>query len=310
MKQSQNIMWLVYDEEGLARNPDYVKMYERLCQPYCFMAKAVLVQDVVSKIEAGERPKFVLVRVINPEINQYLEEQGISVYNSSFVSRICNHKGNTLEYLKEFVLSVPSVTLCVDMLTGNWDNDVAMFKERYRYSESFMKEEQDIINHASDYVVKAVDGHGGKEVFSLRHEYPDIKRKLKNEDVVLQPMISPQVCGDIKRSRDLRVYVIGTRMMAAVMRSSDVDFRANYSRGGHVCLYELMTQEKEIVEQIIQQFQFGMVGIDFILDADNRLILNEIEDVVGARMLYQCNSDIDIAKEYLAYIMEKELEML
>ena len=45
---------------------------------------------------------------------------------------------------------------------------------------------------------------------------------------------------------------------------------------------------KEIIDyvnQVVQVFDFGMVGIDFILDENNHWLLNEIEDVVGARML-------------------------
>ena len=35
------------------------------------------------------------------------------------------------------------------------------------------------------------------------------------------------------------------------------------------------------------------VGIDFIIDKNNHLIFNEVEDVVGSRMLYN-TSNIDI----------------
>ena len=47
-----------------------------------------------------------------------------------------------------------------------------------------------------------------------------------------------------------------------------------------------------------------MVSIDFIIDDNDQLIFNEIEDVVGARMLYKC-SDIDIVREYLSYIKKE-----
>ena len=46
------------------------------------------------------------------------------------------------------------------------------------------------------------------------------------------------------------------------------------------------------------------VGIDFILDDNNKFIFNEIEDVVGSRMLYQV-SDIDIVDLYLNKIIGK-----
>ena len=69
-------------------------------------------------------------------------------------------------------------------------------------------------------------------------------------------------------------------------------------------MYFLKAVEQELVQKIIDLFDFDMVGIDFILDDNGNLVFNEIEDVVGARMLYQC-SDIDIVKEYLCYISKK-----
>ena len=69
-------------------------------------------------------------------------------------------------------------------------------------------------------------------------------------------------------------------------------------------MYSLTADEQELVQKIIDLFNFDMVGIDFILDDNGNLVFNEIEDVVGARMLYQC-SDIDIVKEYLSYISKK-----
>ena len=44
--------------------------------------------------------------------------------------------------------------------------------------------------------------------------------------------------------------------------------------------------------------------MDFLFDSDGGLMLNEIEDVVGARMLY-IYTDIDPVKQYLQYIKDK-----
>ena len=71
--------------------------------------------------------------------------------------------------------------------------------------------------------------------------------------------------------------------------------------------YELSGQEVRIVKTVLDKMEFGMVGIDFIVDGRRRLILNEIEDVAGARMLYQCAPELDIIQEYLQYILEEKL---
>lgn len=301
-------MWMIYDEEGLERNRDYVAMYKERCKEYDIEVEAVLDTCVSERITGGEAPVFVLVRTINPAINKYLESVGIPVFNSYRVSRICNDKGRTLQYMRDKVLSVP--TLCFDNseLSRIRSMDIrslhACFHNQFSYSV-FEEQERKMVEEAEDFVLKAVDGHGGKQVFSFCHDWNLLEEGIGRSGFVLQPMIKNNGL-----SRDVRVYVIGKNIFAAVLRSSAEDFRANFSRGGTVELYSLNETEREKVDRIVKEFDFGMAGIDFILDSCGNMILNEIEDVVGARMLYQCEPNSDIVGEYLRYIMEKKLHIV
>jgi glutathione synthase/RimK-type ligase-like ATP-grasp enzyme len=124
----------------------------------------------------------------------------------------------------------------------------------------------------------------------------DMLEGLAGSDVVVQPLTG-------SRHQDLRVYVIGREIIAAVLRTAKEGFKSNFSLGGEVCLYRLSEEERALVDIIIRQFDFGLVGIDFIIGDDGELIFNEIEDVVGSRMLYRC-SDINIVEKYLRFILE------
>jgi gamma-F420-2:alpha-L-glutamate ligase len=168
----------------------------------------------------------------------------------------------------------------------------------------------------NETVIKAVDGHGGSQVFLINErqnnnpeegietldysgeEMDGVRQYILNgigsSDVVIQPFTG-------SRCQDLRVYVIGKEIIAAVLRTAASGFKSNYSLGGEVRLYELSEQELVIVNIIIDEFDFGLVGIDFIIGDNGELIFNEIEDVVGARMLYQ-TSEINIVERYLSYI--------
>ena len=188
---------------------------------------------------------------------------------------------------------------------------------------AFGERERDMIERAEDFVLKTVDGHGGSEVYLVCGERERIRaagRRAGEEDgdgrfvakrssmadcgpiagrkMVLQPLIK-----NGGRFCDMRVYVIGKRIVAAVMRSSGRDFRANYSRGGDVALVELCDAQKRIVNQIVDELDFGMAGIDFLFDRDGNMVLNEIEDVAGSRMLYECAPHIDIVSQYVDYVM-------
>lgn len=306
--------WMVYDREGFGRNAGYVAMYERHCRPYGVAVKTVLDVDVRRRVMAGERPVCAFVRTIRPELNLFFEQQEIPVFNSSLVSRICNHKGKTLERLKDLVFCVPSITISGEQLSCVLGLDFCQarsyFMDRFEYS-AFRERESAVLEQADDFVLKTVDGHGGSGVFSLNAE----RKKLlslydggqteASSEFVLQPMIRSG--GEY---RDMRVYVIGDRIVAAVMRSCSEDFRANFSRGGKARHVILEPEQRGIVSRITEEFEFGMAGIDFLFDRDERLVLNEIEDVAGARMLYACAPGIDIVGEYVAYVMEQKLKIV
>lgn len=304
-------LWMIYDREGMERNASYIQMYQERCRNYEIEVEPVLTETLPGRLQDGQMPVCALVRTICPEINQMLEQAGIPVFNSYLVSYVCNHKGRTLEYFKDRVLSVPSLTysgkeLPVILLQKHQEL-IRLFENQFFYSSSFEQQERELICSASDFVVKAVDGHGGTQVFSIGEDKRKVLAGIGGHEFVLQPMIGGGSSEEGRQSRDVRVYVVGKKIFAAVMRSSSRDFRVNFSLGGEVCRYELSSHEVRIVEAVLDGMEFGMAGIDFIVDGGNRLILNEIEDAAGARMLYQCAPELDIVQEYLRYILEEEL---
>ena len=141
-----------------------------------------------------------------------------------------------------------------------------------------------------------VVNNGGNESAENDNSFEkrSILQGLGSSDLVVQPLVG-------YRHQDLRVYVIGKEIIAAVLRTAREGFKSNFSLGGEVKLYHLSDTEISIVNTIIKQFDFGLVGIDFIIGDYGELIFNEIEDVVGSRMLYQC-SNINIVEKYLQYI--------
>ena len=101
----------------------------------------------------------------------------------------------------------------------------------------------------------------------------------------------------------MRVYVLGAEILAAVKRTSDTDFRSNFSLGGKAQITEVPDEVKEIIYRVAGDLECDFVGIDFIRH-EGEWVLNEIEDVVGTRMLYSL-TDIDAARVYMEYIINK-----
>lgn len=264
--------WLIYDTDGAGRNADYITLHREIGAGYGICFELKMADDLLRNIPEVH-PDFAMVRTICPTLSERLEREGIRIFNPAFVSRICNDKGRTIGYVKEKteVPVIPTEKFSAGELT------------------------EGLLTAYPGHVVKSVDGHGGAQVFRTEETFSKIRSGIGKSDFVIQPFIGGG-------GRDVRVYVIGTEIVGAVERTSPDGFKSNYSQGGSVRPYSLSLGEKELVEQICEIFPFGMVGIDFIINSEENFIFNEIEDVVGARMLYACYPEIGLLEKYFAYI--------
>lgn len=270
--------WLVYDKEGAERNTDYIRLHKEIGKKMGIHFQFRLSDDIDGETEFEKTPDFAIVRTINPALSKKLEDAGIEIYNNAFVSEVCNHKGKTISYMTEHT-SVPAVP------TITYDNA--------KLTREFL------LKHQNE-VIKSVDGHGGAQVFRTEDNFEKIKSAIGEADFILQPFIEGP-------GKDVRFYIIGKEIIAAIERTSADGFHSNYSLGGDVKPWKVKKTERDYIREICEVLPFGMVGIDFILDKEGKLILNEIEDVVGARMLYKCCPDIHLLEKYFSFIIEKRL---
>lgn len=280
--------WLVYTRNDAKRNQAYIDWMQdeagRLdidLQLHHMEGLSFGIHDLVPSVykekKRMEKPEFAIVRTINPIFSKHLESAGIHVFNSSFVSEICNNKSKTHQYLAP--LNIP------------------MLDTIFVYDASHFEAEN--MNIPYPVVVKEVAGRGGVHVHRADSlsELQRLLTSLKDKQILIQQMA--EVPG-----KDVRVFVIGKQVIGAVMRSSSTDFRANYSLGGEVFPYTLSEKQQRLVETIIHQFDFGFVGIDFLFDRNGNFVFNEIEDIVGSRTL-SLTTDINVVKLYLEHILSQ-----
>jgi gamma-F420-2:alpha-L-glutamate ligase len=305
------VAWMIYFRDSAIYNRQYIQFYIEEGHKLGIEVKLILVEELEFGVrdnvwflayEKQEvvKPEFAICRAIYPLLNRHLEYMGIRVFNNSFVSEICNDKARTYQYLaKTGIKMVDSSFYRNNQVTEVITQAVQPnARKKVNSPEMHPNVSKDVKTQAEQpIVIKAVDGHGGSQVFLLEDttKQEEIIKGIGSSDVVVQPLTG-------SRHQDLRVYVIGKEIIAAVLRTAKDGFKSNFSLGGEVRIYQLNQEEIDIVNLIINQFDFGLVGIDFIIGEEGNLIFNEIEDVVGSRMLYQC-SDINIVERYLKFIL-------
>lgn len=144
---------------------------------------------------------------------------------------------------------------------------------------------------------KPACSHGGDRVALVSNE-----REWHQAAAAILPQPALQQAVADGAGQDLRVYVVHGRIVAAVMRTAAQGVVSNFKRGGSVALHSLTPQERALAQAVIDRFSSAgapltLAGVDLMNDR-GRPVVNEVEDVVGSRMLYQ-TSDIDIVSLFL-----------
>lgn len=148
------------------------------------------------------------------------------------------------------------------------------------------------------YIMKSVDGHGGKEVFLINDDNKRLRllAKYPTKKFIYQPFIA--------NDGDLRIYLVNQKYVASVARHNSKDFRHNFSLGGDVILYNPSEKLIKEAEMLAHELKADFIGVDLFLVGE-KYLFNEIEDPVGCRMLYKL-SNIDIISLFVNHI-KKEL---
>ncbi len=216
---------------------------------------------------AEDRYDFCINRTRHSQVNDRLEPR-VRCYNNRDTVRIANNKWLTYRLCQKW--GIPT------METVAIDNPSAIPLDY-------------------PYVLKSNNGHGGSEVYWIS-ERTDIPHPLTNTSGYIAQ--KPATDG----ATDVRIYALGGEAVMGVRRHSDRDFRSNYSLGGQVELVAPTDEQRQILHTLYAALQMDYVGVDFLLH-QGQWVLNEIEDAVGARMLYSL-TDYDMGDAFMRYIYE------
>jgi gamma-F420-2:alpha-L-glutamate ligase len=276
--------WLIYRTKDAKQNRSYIEWFISEAEKAGMRLSLILREELKIGIINNQRivrlhenpvelPDFAIVRTIEPILNAQLESLGIPVFNSAEVASICNDKSLTHHYVQK--LNVPMV-------------------DTYFYCKEDLQSDE--IPLPYPFVLKEAFGRGGNQVYFIEDESDWLKtlNQLSDRNIIVQS-------SNVLLGQDLRVFVIGHEIIGAVLRQNTNDFRANFKLGGSAQFYHLKRDEKEMISNIINHFQFGMVGIDFLIHPSGELLFNEIEDVVGSRTLSNV-SEINILEKYIHFI--------
>ncbi len=265
--RTQKTGWLIYNQEGANRNAWFIKRLQDEMQKNG-VSLSLVVADTPLQLP-NNTPDFAIVRAMNADINAEMEKRGVRTVNNAQTAFVAGDKWQTYLLCKQ--LNIPVLP-------------------------TVLGSEQTVKTFLYPCVVKSRFGHGGREVFWAENQQQALQIVQDNpEKYILQTPCDSVGC-------DTRVYAVGEQIAACVKRTSKSDFRSNFSLGGNAELVAITSKQKAIVERLQAYLGFDFIGVDFLPHA-NGVVLNELEDAAGTRMLYA--NGIDIVPIYAKQILKR-----
>lgn len=199
-----------------------------------------------------------------------LESSGLKVFDSSAAIRLCDNKAETCIALKNAGIRIPKTIIAPKTF------------ENVGYNR-FDTLDRAISVLGLPLVIKEFYGSFGKQVYlaETRRQAEEILRSVGGKPVIFQEFIKES------SGKDLRVNVVGGKVVACIKRSNDNDFRSNIAGGGRAESFEPTKAQEEVALKAAKAVGADWCGVD--------VLLND-----GEPMVIEVNSNMHFAGTYSA----------
>lgn len=204
------------------------------------------------------------------------EIQGVTVLNNAGAFAVARDKWHTAQQLTAAGIPV------LDSFLGG---------ELLNLSTRFARQTGKI-------VLKTVQGMQGEGVFLVDNSTQAAAYLQQDPNLISQNFIAEAV------GCDLRVFVIGTEVVAAMERRAPVgDFRANIHQGGSAKAVRLSSEMADLAVRATVAVGLDVAGVDLIQTTEGWAVL-EVNASAGLEMIEKV-SGVAIAEKIVAYLLNK-----
>lgn len=243
----------------------------------------VLSMLTVGGSEKCENVDFILFWDKDVTLCRLLEGMGIPVFNSSSAIAACDNKGLTHVILNKRIKMPKTIIAPLSFKK----EDMTAFVENAAKKLGF------------PMVIKESYGSFGFQVYKAQDIYDaiDIANSISPNQMIFQEYIKESV------GRDVRLNVVGDRVVAAMERSNKKDFRANVTNGGSMKPYNPSKEECDIAVKACQSLGLDFGGVDLLFGNEGPLLC-EVNSNAHVKNILDCTG-VNVADEIFSYIKGK-----
>jgi RimK family alpha-L-glutamate ligase len=248
----------------------------------------MLLADGRTELRGGfgvELPDFAVFWDKDVRLAEQLEAMGLRLFNSSEAVRICDDKSLTHITLANQGVRMPKTLVAPLVFPGMREPDAR-----------FLEYVEDELGYPM--VVKECFGSFGAQVYlaSDPEELRALRGRLLYTPHLYQEFVSTSY------GRDVRAQVIGGEVVAAVMRTSENDFRANVTNGGRMVQFDAPEAYTDMALRCSRIIGADFAGVDMLFGPDEEPVLCEVNSNAHFKNLYNCTG-VDVAERMAAHML-------
>lgn len=232
-------------------------------------------------------PRFALFWDKDVRLARQMEKLGVKLFNASRAIAICDDKNMTHQMLSDQGIPMPD-TIFAPLVYSGCDCDEAYFVERIESILSY------------PMIVKEAYGSFGAQVYMAknRDELLGLRKRLAAKPHLYQEYIRTS------HGRDVRIQMVGDRVVAAMLRTSDTDFRANITAGGNMQPFDPPKAFSDLAIRASRLLGLDFAGVDILFGKNDQPILCEINSNAHMKNLFDCTG-VDVADLIIKYIRQR-----
>ncbi|WP_175480411.1 ATP-grasp domain-containing protein [Gracilibacillus ureilyticus] len=242
---------------------------------------------LLEHIKGWELPSFVIFHDKDIALARQLELLGIPVYNSAQSVELCDNKVLMYQQLAKNQLNIPQTVIAPKIFANTSALDLEPF---IQLAESF----------SYPFVIKEGFGSFGEQVYLVHNEkeYMEKVKQIYDRPFVLQEFIESSY------GKDIRIFVAGDMVAAALQRSSATDFRANVHLGSNVEKYEATLQEAELALKAAKAVGASYCGVDLLFGRDGEPVVCEVNTNAHVANILK-HTGVNVAEPILEHIISE-----
>lgn len=232
-----------------------------------------------------DRPDFAIFWDKDLLLARSLEQQGIRLFNSSRTIAVCDDKRETHMVLQKAGIPMPRTIVAPMTYEGIGFTSL-----------DFLPEVETRLGFP--LIVKEAFGSFGEQVYLARDhmELLSLVSHCNTCKLLFQEYIEQS------HGRDVRLQVVGDQVIAAMLRHSDDDFRANITAGGRMEVHTPSKEEVRLALRAAKAVGADFAGVDLLFGPQGPLVC-EVNSNAHFKNLLDCTG-VNTAKEILPYIKE------